>query len=534
MPVEEPATGSGFWALVKSGTEWPDTDEDAVELLSGSWDQAAATFAEAARTDVNGLRASWGDTNGELFRTRAKELFETAEQTERNMREFAVETADFAVDVRNTKTAIRDFVLAGDAAFVTFGAMAPEIGGPLQQSLVNQTAAEINRYLDDVAGKVAAGSSVLLSPVGPGGAPPAVPAPPPGSTPAQVNQWWNGLSEADRAAVLRHAPDTVRNLDGIPAVVRDAANREVLDRELGELRARRHDIEERLRLYGPPGNDPHGDMGLAEVKAKADGLDAIKQRLDHAGTDLRPAYLLGLDPRDDGKAVVSMGNPDTAANVATFVPGMTSDLATIGGNLGVADTIAKEAGGSTAVVTWLGYDAPDFVDGAASESYADNGKAALNDFQDGLRATHVGPASHNTVVAHSYGTTLVGHTARDLGINADEVVLLASPGTGADEVTDLHLDGVGQAEVGNHVHATVAKNDIINEANGDWDLAHGPSPADSDFGARVFRSADGTASWQNGFTIAAHSEYFNERTPTGEENPALDYVGDVVANRAPG
>lgn len=77
---------------------------------------------------------------------------------------------------------------------------------------------------------------------------------------------------------------------------------------------------------------------------------------------------------------------------------------------------ATEAGSpATAVVTWLGYDAPDDLVDAASESYADNGKGALAGFEDGLRATHQGVPSHNTVVGHSYGTTLVGHAARDRG-----------------------------------------------------------------------------------------------------------------------
>ncbi|WP_239154134.1 alpha/beta hydrolase [Amycolatopsis sp. FDAARGOS 1241] len=87
------------------------------------------------------------------------------------------------------------------------------------------------------------------------------------------------------------------------------------------------------------------------------------------------------------------------------------------------------------VNTWVGYDAPGELWDAASESYADNGKAGLSRFEDGLRASHGGSQSHNTMLGHSYGTTVVGHAARDGGLNADDLVFVASPGAGVDPRT---------------------------------------------------------------------------------------------------
>src|SRR3712207_7943187 len=45
----------------------------------------------------------------------------------------------------------------------------------------------------------------------------------------------------------------------------------------------------------------------------------------------------------DGRAIVSVGNPDAAGNVVTYVPGTTSDLPGVGGDLKRADVMAADA-----------------------------------------------------------------------------------------------------------------------------------------------------------------------------------------------
>jgi hypothetical protein len=65
--------------------------------------------------------------------------------------------------------------------------------------------------------------------------------------------------------------------------------------------------------------------------------------------------------------------------------------------------------GDVSVTAWLGYDRPMSVLGQAPwPSYAEHGAGALDSFEDGMRASHVGGPSIDTVVGHSYGTTLVG------------------------------------------------------------------------------------------------------------------------------
>ena len=366
--------------------------------------------------------------------------------------------------------------------------------------------------------------------------------PPEHGTPDQNKAWWDSLSDTAKVAILRDNPDLVRNLDGIPVIDRDAANRAVLHREIDKLQS------EATQLARANPNDPHspnqsdwpGKEHLDQITGQLNALHGIQDRLDHPAPGKPQAFLIGLDTSGDGKAIVSSGNPDTAANVATYVPGTGSELAKISGDIDRSDRMvgaAKEAGSpSTAVVTWLGYDAPNGLTNAGSESYADDGKGALGSFQDGLRASHQGDMpSHNTVLGHSYGTTVVGHAARDGGLNADELAFVASPGVGVDNASQLHLDGVNQADIGQHVHSTVAEHDMIKVTNleiGEYegdsvDIALGPDPATTEFGGQVFTSDPGAEGpwYADGLSSEAHSEYWNSRSKS------LDNMGRIIAGK---
>lgn len=194
---------------------------------------------------------------------------------------------------------------------------------------------------------------------------------------------------------------------------------------------------------------------------------------------------------------------------------------------------ARDAGSpSTSVITWIGYDAPQKVWNAAETDYADNAKEDLGRFQDGLRVTHEGAPSHNTVLGHSYGTTVVGHAARDETLSADELVFVASPGTGTEHASELNIDP-------KHVHSTTAEHDIIRVTNVDpFDLdhsdsavngdPHGIDPTNPKFGGNVFESDPGTEGpWvAGGLSEAAHSEYWNEG------NPALRNMGKIIAGES--
>jgi hypothetical protein len=95
---------------------------------------------------------------------------------------------------------------------------------------------------------------------------------------------------------------------------------------------------------------------LGDLDKKIHGLDDLNHRLsmsdphspDFDPTKQRP-YVLRIDDAGAGRAIVAMGNPDTAQHVAPYVPGTGSELSKIGGDMDRADRMvdaARQAGPS--------------------------------------------------------------------------------------------------------------------------------------------------------------------------------------------
>lgn len=314
------------------------------------------------------------------------------------------------------------------------------------------------------------------------------------AAPAQVRTWWHGLSEAERRDLATAHADIVGRRDGIPAADRDGANRV----RFAEQRA--HLLELRAEL-------DEGDAERARIDRVVPGLVAIRRRLEEGRAPGRPrAYLIDFCPDGDGLAVVAVGDPDVADYVVTNVPGCGSGLETVSAELdrsdAVFDRVRQLSRRSTvSVVTWVGYDAPSNVLAASSDSYADAASARLRDFQDGLRATHES-SSYNTVVGHSYGSTVAGYAAHEGLLDVDALVFVGSPGVGADEASALSLPA------GTDVYATTAQHDLIRATP---DFIHGPQPIADDFGALEFESDPGSdGEWYTvGLSSKAHVEYWN-------------------------
>lgn len=332
-----------------------------------------------------------------------------------------------------------------------------------------------------------------------------------GRTPKEVSEWWSALTPEQQERAIARSPELVGWLDGVPATDRDAANRIMLERQTDELHQLKRNLENQIRELTDPlaTPDPMGAQYLAakrhldEVNGKLDGLGAVSRRL---ASESPPAFLLGISTEADGKAIVSVNNPDTADNVVTYVPGTTADLAGARGDIDRADKMAGDAAlaapdKKTASIYWLGYDAPDKIHNAASSGYAKDGAEDLGRFQTGLRVTHEGDVpSRNTVIGHSYGSTVIGHAGMKEGFPVDAAVFVGSPGVDANNVSELPglpADGV---------FATRASNDAIRWIPG-WDAIHGDDPTDNDFGAWVFPSDPG----QSGLgQVGTHSAYWNE------------------------
>lgn len=353
-------------------------------------------------------------------------------------------------------------------------------------------------------------------------------------SPEQVNQWWENLSETEQEALLTEHPEWVGPTDGIPVAVRDTANRTNLENQIASVDQKIDSIEAQLEAAG---GDPNAslmydgqpvDYGqleaeLAELQQERTELDDLADKItkedgtpETFGNQEQPYYLLDFNPEDSGQLVVAIGNPDTATNVNVYVPGTTASFDGAGNDeMGHAESMAADAQRwgvaeePTATVLWLGYDAPDnaypsqagiWTDAeAAHVDYATDAAEDLEAFSQGIRATAEEEPSNLTFSGHSYGTTVIGAAAASEGVEADNLLLIASPG-----VTVETADSLGVEDV----YATRNEADVIQ-----YTPFHGQPPVDDDFGATVIESdADGSDPFHN------HGTYWGAANEQGRQD----------------
>ncbi|MGW3635956.1 alpha/beta hydrolase [Streptomyces sp. NPDC005122] len=369
-------------------------------------------------------------------------------------------------------------------------------------------------------------------------------------SPSDRKKWWDDLSDEEREEYKRGFPEVIGNLDGIPAVVRDEANRENLQMLIAKLEGQHDD----------------------DSQTKLDGLKGIQENLLAGGQP--PMYLLGIGDEGNGRAIVAYGNPDTSKNVSTYVPGLTTALNGdfVDSTMKRAQDTALAAGeisphSSTSSIVWLGYDAPQLSAGdmltSRSVMFRDDAEAGAptyDEFMAGISATHQHGDPHVTAIGHSYGSLTVGLAAQEKGgiPGADDIILVGSPGTGADSADQLNV-GKGHVFVGaaNHDVVTMAPareqsagaltggalglvaggpagavlgataGGSATDPGGD-DLWFGKDPASKAFGATRFQVSDGPTLLEDHGKMQAHSNYF---TPTKDQISA-DNIARIVTGKS--
>ena len=357
---------------------------------------------------------------------------------------------------------------------------------------------------------------------GPGGALP--PVPPPGSDPKAVADWWKSLSKDQQEALKNTKYQELGQLRGLPAEVLDHANRKRIPEDAARFNAEKDRLQQQLadraRELGVDPNSSEGQRALRNdaqgsqlmsqydeaarrAKNADDAVGALHQAGQLSDETGKRAYVLAWSPdgagAKEGAIAVAFGNPDTAKNLAVCVPGTTSTLSSFG--LDQASNLSQKMGQDGAAIQWLGYDAPEFLPGQVNDpEQAREGGAVLAKDVEGYRVTN--PGAHVTVVGHSYGSTVVGYSAMDNGLKADDIVFVGSPGVGASHVDQLSA-GAGHVYVGGTEH-----DPVIQATSGDWFTKDGSStgPYDSSFGAKTFGTSG--ESWIG----HAHSSYYDKGT----------------------
>ena len=374
----------------------------------------------------------------------------------------------------------------------------------------------------------------------------------PSWSPAEVSAWWHALSDAERQECIERDPATYGNLDGIDMASRDKANRLVLHGytdsggnhvpgliEKAEAAvAAAQDKIDNAGYQSPRESDLGAALRLDLENAQHDleELRRLDAQLQRTGTDGAPTSLLVLDPSGERlKAAVAVGDVDNAKNVATFVPGMGTNVhdsieryMTTANTL--RDTTAVVSGteqSDTAVVAWLGYDAPQNDVSVASTEKAEAGAPRLNNFLTGIKSWRWegGGDLHQTVVSHSYGSTTAGLAMKDIGAGVvDDFIYTGSPGAGTSTVSSL---GVDPSHV--WVSATDYRDFVQGLPPDRWE-SFGRDPVDLEGIQHLSGDTTGSTQYKS-FSLnpaANHSTYFDAPAP-GQHNEALDDICRVIA-----
>jgi Alpha/beta hydrolase len=353
--------------------------------------------------------------------------------------------------------------------------------------------------------------------------------------PKKFNELWNRLTPQEKDGLYRQ-DHNIGNHAGMPWNPtddrgKDHYNRlhlwELVQQTEADVDRMQHSLDQMIAGHDVDDGARYAlQSQLAAARRNLAGYQAVRADLDRSDGVSR--YLGFLD--DIGHGAVAIGNPDYAKRNGIFVPGTGQGLARLpfSDARAVAMYNAARAADETlgpedvSITTWMGYDRPMGLSQAAFPDPARAGAGNLDAFERGLRASHVGPPSIDTVIGHSYGSTLVGAAASSgHHLDADNVIAVGSPGMLVDRAGALSL------EPGARVYAMRAANDIIGISGmvGEWTL--GPDPTAPNFGARGLAADPGPAGPAGLPSVGAHSGYWDQ------QNVALANMGAVIAGVMP-
>ncbi|UUN30211.1 alpha/beta hydrolase family protein [Streptomyces sp. FIT100] len=231
--------------------------------------------------------------------------------------------------------------------------------------------------------------------------------------------------------------------------------------------------------------------------------------------------LLLYDPafsEQRGRVALAVGDMSTAEYVAILVPGMGSSLRTLPELARHARDLRDEClrtrpGARVAIVAWMGYKAPrNFWQGGwrvFTEKSAKAGAELLRDDVDkwrlqwrqsaARRSQNLPAEPRLTICGMSYGSVVTGHAAAG-GAESDNLVLLGSPGTGAEHSRNFNT---------NNIFTAATSLDFVGHSG--W---FGRDTTDVDYGDATVMKSDYKWKWGKHFKNLekAHTTYYDPGT----------------------
>jgi hypothetical protein len=273
-----------------------------------------------------------------------------------------------------------------------------------------------------------------------------------------------------------------------------------------------------LLLAAPPVTAPVlSTVDAAPIGARYALARAAMRAAGGVLTGQEGQFLL-FDPGGRGRVAQVFGDLPAAGRIAILVPGAGNRAANFWRGVGgarerspavQAAELHEAAGGSVAVIAWLGYDTPLAVAEAAGEDLARTGAVALERFVTGLLT--VRPQATIALFGHSYGSTVIGLAAPHLPPAVTDIAVVGSPGMGVRSVAELRTSA--------RVWAGEAAGDWVRWVPGGrlFGMGHGTRPVDPEFGAQTFSTAG----------VDGHDHYFHPGTDS------LDTLARIAVGASP-
>ncbi|MFD7841561.1 alpha/beta hydrolase [Nocardia sp. NPDC059764] len=335
---------------------------------------------------------------------------------------------------------------------------------------------------------------------------------------SENHEWWHGLTPEQQHATIKAHPHEVGNADGLPPHVKDEANRLAITRDLNALHEQNPRIEKWTSRFTDPENFQQWKNLESTRKALEEAHDLAAKYADKFGCEEPPVHVLSYDSKEfngEGRAVVAFGDTSKASSVSFHVPGITTTVRSLEGNLENAFNHMWETAQRTqepdmvASIAWIGYDAPsgfpkivrEMTDARLAQR---GGELLARDVASFSQTRRLGaelPGGHPTpdvhLFGHSYGSTTTSFAGAGGRLHGDisTITLLGSPGSGpVGHAADF---GIGAHTIGE-----------IGRVAPKLGMGLGMDPAIEAFGARrvAAQFPGGTHTLSD---ISTHTGYYN-------------------------